>query len=49
MYNNISNFIFGDTSAPLSNRLARFIISGKNGTTWVPARKSQIYQHVSGL
>jgi hypothetical protein len=44
MYNKISNFMFGDTSAPLSDGIARFIIKGRNGTVWTPARKQALFK-----
>jgi hypothetical protein len=34
----MSNFIFSDTSAPLSDGKAKFIIKGRNSTVWTAAR-----------
>jgi hypothetical protein len=34
MHNKMSNFIFSDTSAPLSDGIAKFIFKGRNGTVW---------------
>jgi hypothetical protein len=44
MFNIISNFMFGDTSAPLADGIARFIIKGRNGTVWTPARKHALFK-----
>jgi hypothetical protein len=49
MYNKISNFMFGDTSAPLSDGIARFIIKGRNGTVWTPARKHALFKEGDGM
>jgi hypothetical protein len=49
MYNKISNFMFGDGSAPISDGLAKFIIKGRNGTIWTRARKYFLFKEVDGM
>jgi RecJ-like exonuclease len=41
--------MFGDTSAPLSDGIARFIIKGRNGTVWTSARKHALFKEGDGM
>jgi hypothetical protein len=41
--------MFGDTSAPLSDGIAKFIIKGRNGTVWTPARKHALFKEGDGM
>jgi hypothetical protein len=43
MHNKMSNFMLSNTSAPLSDGIAKVIIKGKNGTVWTPARKHALF------
>jgi hypothetical protein len=49
MHNKMSNFMFNDTSAPLSDGVAKFIIKGRNGTVWIPARKRTLFKEGDGM
>jgi hypothetical protein len=49
MDNKISNFMFGETSAPLSDGIAKFIIKGRNDTVWTPARKHALFKEGDGM
>jgi hypothetical protein len=41
--------MFNDTSAPLSDGIAKFIIKGRNGTVWTPARKHALFKEGDGM
>jgi hypothetical protein len=45
----MSNFIFSDTSAPLSDGIAKFIIKGRNDTVWTPAGKHALFKEGDGI
>jgi hypothetical protein len=49
MHNKMSNFMFSDTSAPLSDGIGKFIIKGRNGTVWTPARKHALFNEGDGM
>jgi hypothetical protein len=49
MHNKMSNFMFSDTSAPLTDGIAKFIIKGRNGTVWTPARKHALFKEGDGM
>jgi hypothetical protein len=41
--------MFGDTSAPLSDGIAKFIIKGRNGTIWTSTRKHALFKEGDGM
>jgi hypothetical protein len=45
----MSNFMFSDTSAPLSDGNAIFIIKGRNGSVWTAARKHALFKEGGGM
>jgi hypothetical protein len=49
MNNKMFNFMFNNTNAPLSDGIARFIIKGRNGSVWTPARKHALFKEGDGM
>jgi hypothetical protein len=41
--------MFGNTNASLSYDAAKFLIKGRNGTIWTPARKHAVFNEGDGI
>jgi hypothetical protein len=41
--------MYSETSAPLSDGIAKFIIKGRNGTVWTPGRKHALFTEEDGM